>query len=182
MLDIFNVWDVKVDRCKNTGRIKVHDNIEKNNRVMWKKCTTLNLPSLFWDELGIKMSQFNLWCPVFILDAKGKSHELHMCETKLNSWKILRNLAKTWWRPQVVEPAMAVKDRIRVAKGRILISSSIRSICLRDTNVFFFLEEKIFQSWLGVKLEEGYEGSSDGDFAAHLCTDFHFCIFWIFSA
>ena len=68
----------------------------------------------------------------------------------------------------MVEPAMAVKDRIRVAKGRILISSSIRSICLRDTNVFFFLEEKIFQSWLGVKLEEGYEGSSDGDFA-HIC-------------
>ena len=74
---------------------------------------------------------------------------------------------------------MAVKDRIQVAKGRILISSSIRSICLRDTNVFFF-EEKIFQSCLGVKLEEGYEGPSDGDFAAQLCTDVHFCIFEYF--
>ena len=34
------------------------------------------------------------------------------------------NLAKTRWGPQVVKPAMAVKDRIRVATERFLISSS----------------------------------------------------------
>ena len=31
-----------------------------------------------------------------------------------------------------------------------------------------FLENNIFQSWLGVKLQAGYKGSSDSDFAAHL--------------
>ena len=40
---------------------------------------------------------------------KGKSHELRMCEARRNAWKILQNLAKTRWWPQVVEPAMAVK-------------------------------------------------------------------------
>ena len=52
---------------------------------------------------------------------KVKSHELRMCEPKRNAKKILLNLAKARWRPQVVEPAMAVKDKIRVAKGRFLI-------------------------------------------------------------
>ena len=36
--------------------------------------------------------------------------------------------------PQVVEPAMVVKDRIRVAKGRFLIPGSIKKIVLRDTS------------------------------------------------
>ena len=73
-----------------------------------------------------------------VWDVKGKSHELHMSEPKRNVWKILLNLAKTRWRPQVLEPAMAVKYRIRVAKGRFLISSSIRKFDLRDTNVTYF--------------------------------------------
>ena len=50
-------------------------------------------------------------------------------------------------------------------KGRFLISSSIRKIGLIDTNVYF-LEDKMLQSWLGVKA--GFEGSSVRDFAAHL--------------
>ena len=66
------------------------------------------------------------------------------------------NLAKTRCRPQVVEPAMAVKDRIRVAKGRFLIPGSIKKIVLRDTSCIVLEGEKIFQSWHGVKLEAGY--------------------------
>lgn len=77
---------------------------------------------------------------------KVKSHELRMCEPKLNSWKILRNLAKTRRRPQVVEPAMAVKHGIRVAKGRFLISKSIRKSGLRDIDVFFFFSKRRYSS------------------------------------
>ena len=58
--------------------------------------------------------------------------------------------------PQVVEPAMVVKDRIRVAKGRFLIPGSIKKIVLRDTSCIVLEWEKIFQSWHGVKLEAGY--------------------------
>ena len=101
-----------------------------------------------------------------------------MCKPKRNAKKILLNLAKRRWRPQVVEPAMAGKHRIRVAKGRFLTSSSMRKFGLRDTNVFVFFSKRRYSSrGSGVKLEEGYEGSSGGNFAAHLCADFHFCIF-----
>ena len=58
-----------------------------------------------------------------------------------------------------------VKDRIHVAKGRFLISSSIRKIGFRHNRIF--LEDKIFQSWLGVKLEAGYEGPNVRDLVAH---------------
>ena len=51
---------------------------------------------------------------------------------------------------------MAVKDRIRVAKGRFLIPGSIKKIVLRDTSCIVLEGEKIFQSWHGVKLEAGY--------------------------
>ena len=51
---------------------------------------------------------------------------------------------------------MAVKERIRVAKGRFLIPGSIKKIVLRDTSCIVLEGEKIFQSWHGVKLEAGY--------------------------
>ena len=35
-----------------------------------------------------------------------------------------------------------IKDRIRIAKGRFLISSSIGKIGLRDTNEFFWQKNK----------------------------------------
>ena len=123
-----------------------------------KKCTTLNLPGLLGDELDINMSQSMVsrfytrprLGACYVRDVKVvlevKSHELRMCEPKRNAQKILLNLAKTRWRPQVMEPAMAVKDRIRVAKGRFLISSSIRKFGLRDANVFFFFSKRRYSS------------------------------------
>ena len=53
---------------------------------------------------------------------KGKSHELRMCEPKHNTCKCVQDfLAKTRWRLQVVQPALVIKDRIRVTKGQFLM-------------------------------------------------------------
>ena len=62
--------------------------------------------------------------------------------------------AKTRWRLQLVEPAMVVK---RYNSGRKRTISDVKQY-RRDwfkRHKRVFLEDKIFQSWLGVKLETG---------------------------
>lgn len=86
---------------------------------------------------------------------KGKSHELHICEPKHNSAEFFKiALAKTRWWLQLVEPAMVVKrynsDRKRTISD---VKQYRRDWFKRHKRVF--LEDKIFQSWLGVKLETG---------------------------
>ena len=63
-------------------------------------------------------------------------------------------LAKTRWWLQLVEPAMVVK---RYNSGRKRTISDVKQY-RRDwfkRHKRVFLEDKIFQSWLGVKLETG---------------------------
>ena len=62
-------------------------------------------------------------------------------------------LVKTRWRLQVVEPAMVVKGRIRVAKEISDVKQYKKDRFRRRKHIF--LEDKTFQSWLGVKSEAG---------------------------
>ena len=84
---------------------------------------------------------------------KGKSHELHICEPK----HILQNfsrLAKARWRLQLVEPALVVK-RYNSGRKRTISDAKQHKRDWFKRHERVFLEDKISQSWLGVKLETG---------------------------